>query len=144
MPKKFIIRCTKAIDNKEEKEEYDSIQFLEDMKTIEWLSKNAKFMDFSAAAEMARSNESHTETKSDTEDEEEEKTYKCSDCDTWVKPSESCCGSDEEEDEEEEGDWWIAHNGNIEFITSTLTKVENMGADEWGLIRSFTDNREKE
>ena len=28
---------------------------------------------------------------------EEEKTYKCSDCDAWVKPSESCCGSDEEE-----------------------------------------------
>ena len=51
---------------------------------------------------------------------------------------------EEEKDEEEEGDWWIAHNGNIEFITSTLTKVENMGADEWGLIRSFTDNREKE
>ena len=29
---------------------------------------------------------------------EEEKTYKCSDCDAWVKPSESCCGSDEEEE----------------------------------------------
>ena len=30
---------------------------------------------------------------------EEEKIYKCSDCDAWVKPSESCCGSDEEDEE---------------------------------------------
>ena len=43
----------------------------EDMKTIDWVSKNAKFIDFSAEA-MARSNEPDTEPESDTEDEEEE------------------------------------------------------------------------
>ena len=28
---------------------------------------------------------------------EEDKTYKCSDCDAWVRPHDSCCGSDEED-----------------------------------------------
>jgi hypothetical protein len=41
------------------------------MKTIDWVSKNAKFIDFSAEA-MVRSNEPDTEPESDTEDEEEE------------------------------------------------------------------------
>ena len=38
----------------------------------------------------------------------------------------------------------MAHNGNIEFITATEAAVEEMGADEWGAIRSFTDKRKKE
>ena len=32
------------------------------------------------------------------EKEDDEKTYKCSDCDAWVKPTESCCGSEVEEE----------------------------------------------
>ena len=68
-----------------------------------------------------------------------EKNYKCSDCDAWVTTGESCCG-----EEVERKDWWLAHNGNIEFITATEAAVEEMGADEWGAIRSFTDKRKKE
>tara|TARA_R110000787_G_scaffold212424_1_gene322119 strand:+ start:105 stop:815 length:711 start_codon:yes stop_codon:yes gene_type:complete len=72
-------------------------------------------------------------------EEEEEKTYKCSDCDAWVKPTESCCG-----EEEEERDWWVAHHGKIEFMTATEKVVEEIGADEWGAIDSFVDNRKVE
>ena len=43
-----------------------------DMKTIDWVSKNAKFIDFSAEA-MARSNEPDTEPESDTEEEVDKK-----------------------------------------------------------------------
>ena len=50
----------------------------------------------------------------------------------------------EPEVEVERKDWWLAHNGNIEFITATEAEVEEMGADEWGAIRSFTDKRKKE
>ena len=46
--------------------------------------------------------DSQTKKEEEVEKEEEEKVYKCSDCDSWVKSTESCCG--EEEDEEEELD----------------------------------------
>tara|TARA_R110000868_G_scaffold397090_1_gene669633 strand:- start:47 stop:574 length:528 start_codon:yes stop_codon:yes gene_type:complete len=72
-------------------------------------------------------------------EEEDEKTYKCSDCNAWVKPTESCCG-----EEEEERDWWLAHRGKIEFMTATEKVVEEIGADEWGAIDSFVDNRKVE
>tara|TARA_R110000803_G_scaffold80711_1_gene146555 strand:+ start:91 stop:795 length:705 start_codon:yes stop_codon:yes gene_type:complete len=52
-------------------EEPDYEETEEDMKTIAWVSKNAKFIHLSAEA-MARSNEPDTEPESDTEDEEEE------------------------------------------------------------------------
>jgi len=40
-------------------------------------------------------------------------------------------------------DWWVAHHGNIEFITATQEEVEEIGADEWGSLNSFIDRRQK-
>ena len=44
--------------------------------------------------------------------------------------------------EDEKKDWWMAHNGRIEFVTATEKEVEEEGADEWGAIRHFVDKRE--
>jgi hypothetical protein len=69
------------------------------------------------------------------------------------------CREEEEEDEmtqheavefsniqddwnDEKKDWWMAHNGRIEFVTATEKEVEEEGADEWGAIRHFVDKRE--
>ena len=46
----------------------------QDMKIIDWVSRNAKVIDFSAEA-VAKSNEPDTEPESDTEEEEQEYEY---------------------------------------------------------------------
>tara|TARA_R110000868_G_scaffold408771_1_gene692400 strand:- start:41 stop:418 length:378 start_codon:yes stop_codon:yes gene_type:complete len=61
----------------------------------------------------------------------------CGECD----PPED---EEDEEEEEEERDWWLAHHGKIEFMTATEKVVEEIGADEWGAIDSFVDNRKVE
>ena len=69
------------------------------------------------------------------EDEEEEKTYKCSDCDAWVKPTESCCG--EEEDDEEFYEVSCAENPDVEYF-NTLEEAkafcDKHGDLDYGLI----------
>jgi hypothetical protein len=69
--------------NEEEEEEVD-------MKTIDWVSKNAKFIDFSAEA-MARSNEPDTEPESDTEDEDEDEEDMNMDTPNYKQKIEEAC-----------------------------------------------------
>mgnify|MGYP003646488280 CR=1 FL=1 len=73
------------------------------------------------------------------------KTYGCEKAWAWFnKQEEEEEEEDEVEDEGEERDWWLAHHGKIEFMTATEKVVEEIGADEWGAIDSFVDNRKVE
>ena len=46
--------------------------------------------------------------------------------------------------QEEKMSFWTANNGNVQFITATLSWVEEQDFDEWGQLLNFVVRREPE
>lgn len=44
--------------------------------------------------------------------------------------------------QQEKMNFWIADDGNVKFITATLSWVEEQDFDQWGQLLNFVDNRE--
>ena len=88
--------------NKEDIEKMWDIKFTDK----QWLKfvkeKQDQFAD--NCIDMMRDSREYYINSDDEEDDEDEKVYKCSDCDSWVKSTESCCGEEIEEDDEDDED----------------------------------------
>ena len=67
--------------------------------------------------------------------EEEEEEYNPNDCPECAG---NCCGNYETQ-YFKPNMWWVANNGHVKFIKATEEEIEEMGADEWGELKQFTD-----